>query len=165
MKPKRVVGVFGAISVLILACSLQISCSREKPPTEEVSQTKILKGTWNWDIDSNTDGAKQGADIWWEHVNENERYLVPRNGALLGVIKDKTFERLNLGDLERASLTDNRISASDTKPDIDSGTILAVRTSEGNLVKLEVIGFDPLKSSGLDIAKYHMRLRYVVYKK
>ena len=164
MKQKGVVVVLKAVAVLILVSLVLISCSRKKPPVQEISETKILKGTCTWDIDSNTDGTG-GTDIWWQQVNHSERYLVPQNGALLGVVKDKTFEKLNLGDLEKASLTDRRISASDTNPDIDTDTVLAVRTSEGNLVKLEVTGFDPLKGSGYEVAKYNMRLRYVLYRK
>jgi len=57
-----------------------------------------------------------------------------------------------------------RTSVSDAKPDIDVGTILTVRTTDGNLAKLEVTGFNPLKGSRHENAKYHMRLRYVLYK-
>ncbi len=134
-----------------------------KSSIEEVSGTKLLKGTWAWDIDSNSDGPKISVDIWWEHVNQQERYLVPMNGAGITVVKDRTFEDLNFSDLIKMDFASRRISASDAKPDIDVGTILAVRTNEGNLAKLEVTGFDPLKSSRHENTKYHMRLRYTFY--
>jgi len=35
-----------------------------KSPIEEVSGTKLLKGTWAWDIDSDSDGPKTSVDIW-----------------------------------------------------------------------------------------------------
>ena len=164
MNRKGVVGVVRVIPILVLASFLLFSCSKEKSPIEEVSGTKVLRGTWTWDIDSNTDGLKESVDLWWEHVNERERYLVPRNGASIAVVRDRTFEDLHFSDLDKMDFGSSRISASDVKADIDVGTVLAVRTTEGNLVKLEVTGFDPLKSSGHDVAKYHMKLRYTLYK-
>jgi len=89
---------------------------------------------------------------------------VPRNGAGLAVVRDRAFEDLNFTDLSKMEFTAGRTSASDAKPEIDVGTVLAVRTTDGNLAKLEVTGFNPLKGSRHENAKYHMRLRYVLYK-
>ena len=129
----------------------------------EVSGTKLLKGTWGWDIDSNSDGQKTSDDIWWMHQNERERYIVPMNGTGLAIVKDKAFEDLSFDDLCKMDYSTESISASDAKPDIDAGTVLAVRTSEGKFVKLEVSGFDPLQSGRRNITKYNMKLRYVLY--
>ncbi len=148
------------IAVFVMACIFLISCSKKTPPTEEIYKTKVLKGTWGWDIDSDAEEPREYRDLWWEHVNEHERYLVPRNGSGLAVVKGKKLEDINLGDLKKMEFTGGRISASDENPDIDVGTILAVRTTEGNLVKLEVTGFDQLNDSHL---KYDMRMRYVLY--
>ena len=164
MKRRDVLGVVRAVSVLLVASALLISCSNQNSTVKESSGTKLLKGTWAWDIDSNTDGTQETVDIWWEHVNERERYLAPRNGAGLAVVKDRKFENLQLSDLDKMEFAGGRLSASDAKPDIDVGTVLAVRTTEGKFAKLEVTGFDPLKSVRHDIAKYDMRLRYVLYK-
>lgn len=146
----------------LLAGKEDIAAAPKSLILQEVSGTKFLRGTWGWDIDSDSDGPKKSRDIWWEHVNERERYLVPRNGAGLAIVRDKAFDDLHFSDLDKMEFSRERISASDVKPDIDVGTVLAVRTTEGNLVKLEVIGFDPLRNR---ISKYHMRLRYTLYKK
>ena len=164
MKRKDVLGVVRVISVVVVTSALLISCSKQKSAVEELSGTKLLRGTWVWDIDSNTEGSKESVDLWWEHVDERERYLVPKNGAGLAVVKDRKFENLHISDLNKLAYTSDRVPASDAKPEIDVGTVLAVRTTEGKLAKLEVIGFDPLKSGGHDIAKYDMKLRYVLYK-
>jgi ankyrin repeat protein/thiol-disulfide isomerase/thioredoxin len=39
----------------------------------------------------------------------------------------------------------------------------SIYSTDGHFVKLQVTGFDPLKSSRHDIAKYDMRVRYVLY--
>jgi hypothetical protein len=123
---------------------------------------KQLKGTWTWDIDTNTDGDGNAADLWWQHVNERERYLVPKNGAGLTVVTNKTYESLTAADLRGMSYGTGRLSASDAQPTIDVGTVLAVRTNAGNWAKLKVLGFEPLRDR--NIAKYHMNLVYVLYR-
>ncbi|MBP7052905.1 MAG: trypsin-like peptidase domain-containing protein [Phycisphaerae bacterium] len=142
------------------------SADASPPPSSGVavvSADKLLRGTWAWDIDNEDDTNQQAVDLWWEHVNEHERYLVPRNGTQLAVVKDKSFEGLTLADLSRIGLARDRIAASDYEATIDVGTILAVRTTEANLAKLEVLGFDSLKGERLG-AKYDMRLRYTLYR-
>jgi len=138
--------------------------ANQESPNHEMSGTKVIRGTWTWDIDSNSDGSRESADIWWEHVDDHERYLVPRNGAEIAVVKDRAFENLSFSDLNKMHFATGRLSASDAEPDIDVGTVLVVRTTDGNYAKLQVTGFDPLKNGRHDIAKYDMRLRYVLYK-
>jgi hypothetical protein len=129
---------------------------------ETLSGDNLLRGTYSWDIDGNDAGNKKDADLWWEHVDEHERYLVPMNGAQLTVVRNRPFEQVTLDDLQKTEFASDRISASDANPTIIVGTVLAVRTSKGNLTKLEVVGFEPLTSRKY-IAKYDMRLRYVLY--
>ncbi|MDF7825151.1 hypothetical protein P4B35_14100 [Pontiellaceae bacterium B12227] len=148
--------------VLMLLTS---SYSTTQQETSASFREKLLKGTWTWDLDSNSDGASDSADLWWEHVDAHERYLVPKNDAQLAILKGKVFSNLSLRDLRTADFESTRISASDANPVLDTGTVLAVRTSDGNYAKIEVIGFEPLKSSRHDTQKYHMRLRYVLYQK
>ena len=160
MKLKCGYGVAGIVVVIILTSSIIFSCSKKEPPVEDVYKTKILKGTWAWDIDADADEPGESMDIWWEHVNEHERYLVPTYGSGLAVIKDKKFEDIDLSYLEQIELGGDRISASDENPVIDVGTILAVRTTQGNLAKMEVTGFEPPDGNR---KKYNMKLRYVLY--
>lgn len=138
MNRRGLLRVVRDISVLVVASTLLISCSnQESIVVRELSGTKLSQGTWAWDIDSNTDGSQESVDLWWEHVNERGRYLVPRNGTGLAVVKDRKFENLHFSDLNKMEFTSGRMSASDARPDIDVGTVLAVRTNEGKLGKLE----------------------------
>lgn len=150
-----------ALALVLLASS----CTRTQQEATVPVREKLLKGTWIWDLDSNSDGTPDSADVWWEHVDVRERYLVPKNGAQIAVLKGKVFAKLSLSEIRSADFTSNRISASDENAVLDAGTILAIRTSEGNYAKVEVVGFEPLKSGRHDIQKYDMRLRYVLYGK
>ena len=44
-----------------------------------------IRGTFTFDLDLGKEAAGD-ADLWWEQVDRTERYLVPRNGALLGML-------------------------------------------------------------------------------
>jgi beta-lactamase regulating signal transducer with metallopeptidase domain len=122
---------------------------------------RLLRGTYTWDIDTDSYTQDESSDIFWEQVNEHERYIVPFNGARCAVLKGKTFDRVDSRDLKAAAFTDEPISASDEGSTIDVGTVLAVRTNGGNYAKVLVVGFVPR----FGIAKYDMRLRYVLYRK
>jgi hypothetical protein len=129
---------------------------------------KLLRGTYTWDIDSNTDGGGSSADIDYHQISDWERYLEPVNGARFCVVQGTTvflvgenFDTLSLSDLQNESYTTDRISVSDTNPAIDVGSIIAVSTSAGKYAKIEVTGFEP-RSDGT-VAKQNMRLRYVLY--
>ncbi|MCU0917468.1 MAG: trypsin-like peptidase domain-containing protein [Planctomycetes bacterium] len=136
---------------------------RPSPASGVTSGDKLLRGTYAWDLDRGDDQDRSAVDLWWEHVDERQRYLVPQNGAQLAVIKGKAFATVTQDDVQRAKFTGDRLSASDAAPLIDVGTILAVRTAEGNLAKLEIVGFDTLQSGGRSYVKYDLRLRYAVY--
>ena len=43
------------IIVFILISIFLISCSKKTPQTGEIYKTKVLKGTWGWDIDSDAE--------------------------------------------------------------------------------------------------------------
>lgn len=126
-----------------------------------VAQDKVVKGTWSWDIDTDTDGSSPGADLWWEQVSATERYLVPKNGAEFALLSGATFESLDLSDLQAATYSTDRLSASDTGAVIDAGSIVAVHTTEGSYAKLLVTGFQPLESPPR--LKYYIVFSYVLY--
>ena len=154
--------ILGVLS-LILATSTLGGCGTTQQGLETASQEKVIQGTFMWDIDSNADRAGSDADLWWEHVNRHERYLVPRNGAGLAVVKSKSFEQLGLADLKELEYAKARLSGSDTDTVIKAGTVLALRTTEGRFAKLKVLGFKPLKLRDGDRPKQHIQLRYVLF--
>jgi hypothetical protein len=137
-----------------------------KPTTRQRGETtsgvKLLKASWAWDIDSNSD-CRERSDVFWHHVTESERYLVPQNGAELAVVIGKEYKKLSRTDLMKIKFGKHRISASNVNPLIDIGTVLAIKTSEGNFVKLLVQGFSPWKHGPKVITKHSIRLHYVLY--
>jgi hypothetical protein len=102
----------------------------KKPPPKAVR--KVLAGgnldvrqTFLFDLDTGREVQSGDSDIWFEAVTATERYLVPRNGATIGVVR-------GAGDYEScssATLSDRRIPVNKL-PDSLS---VCVRTSRGNL--------------------------------
>lgn len=45
--------------------------------------TTTVLGTWQWDIDANQLATSRTVDMWWNHINHNEREIVPVNGAYI----------------------------------------------------------------------------------
>lgn len=129
----------------------------EEPEVNE----KVIKGTWSWDIETDADGSSATSDIFWEQVSAAERYLTPRNSAEFAVMSGVTFESLDLSDLEAATYSTDRLSASDVGAVVDVGSVIAVHTTEGNYAKLLVTGFQPLESPPRP--KYYIVLDYVLY--
>lgn len=56
---RGVLGLLRVVSVLVVASALLMSCSNQESAVKESSGTKLLRGTWAWDIDSNTDGTQE----------------------------------------------------------------------------------------------------------
>ncbi|RKZ65197.1 MAG: hypothetical protein DRQ44_08405, partial [Gammaproteobacteria bacterium] len=45
--------------------------------------TTTVLGTWQWDIDTDQLVSSRAADLWWSHTAQNEREIVPVNGAYI----------------------------------------------------------------------------------
>ncbi|OGS66552.1 MAG: hypothetical protein A3J79_03505 [Elusimicrobia bacterium RIFOXYB2_FULL_62_6] len=134
-------------------------------PVLIIPGAKVVKGTRSWDIDADSGKSQGAADFWFQHVNERERYVVPKNGAKLAVLRAKDFEKVTLDDLKKAALSDAKLSASDENPAILPGCIVAVRTSAGNYAKLQVTGFVPQSVGERNFPKRHIKFRFVIYRK
>jgi hypothetical protein len=78
------------------------------------------------------------------------------------VVRGKEYKELSQTDLMKIKFSKHRISVSYVNSLIDAGAVLAIKTSEGNFAKLQVLGFSPLEYVS---TKYNIRLRYVLYRK
>jgi hypothetical protein len=111
------------------------------PPLEGQPKPKrtVIPGTWTWAIQTNKLGDKR-SDLWWCHQTETEWYLVPRNGAALKVLTTP-FEKVDLNYLKAVKYSQERVPGSDNNNVLLPGTVLAVRTANGDFAKLKVIRY------------------------
>jgi hypothetical protein len=140
----------------------------------------VIPGTWAWSIETNKLGRDR-SDLFWSHKTNTERDIVPSNGASLAVIT-VPFEQIDLKYFKAVEFTDKSVAGSDNNNLLKPGTILAVRTVNGNFAKLKVIRYytshdftfpgseilnDDWKQFSLQrpiIPSYHIEFEWVLYK-
>lgn len=151
--------------------------------------TATLKGTAAINLSTlydvgrvSTPSKPESGDLWYDQVNENTRFLVPRNNSQIGVINKQGFERntekeLSLENITRNYLQDsvfyssNKINVSDdsTYREVDVGSIIALKKpgKEGfdRYIVFQVVGFQPEKlKSGKTNLRYNVDLRIKHFK-
>jgi hypothetical protein len=155
--------------------------SDEKKEDEPVKGQTVILGTWTWDIETNKQGGDvKGVDVRWEQATATEQYLVPLNGAGLIVFdKKKEFEKITREDLAELKYSDEKLANDALAP----GTVVALRTNEGNFAKLKVVKYRELHDFSFPEAKllneamkefmlkspntkkYHIEVEWVLYRK
>ena len=110
-------------------------------------------GTWYWDIESNKQGRIPGSDLWWEQVDNDQQFLVPLGGTGVTLLERKDFDAIGVADLKNIKY--GRCPVENVKFGPDS--ILAVKTAEGNYVKIRIVGYRELHDLSFADAQYGYR--------
>jgi hypothetical protein len=101
--------------------------------------TTTLKGTWTFDFETGVQGPPTGADIWWEQVDSQIRFLVPRSGAMLAHMGQPNFDAVSLQSLQGQPYTTTPINGSNNSSNqLTPGSVIAVKTNAGRYAKLKV---------------------------
>lgn len=95
----------------------------------------VMAESTSWDAEANRFKPGPGADLRWEQTKQRGTVLTATNNASLRVLATKKFQSLSVSHLSRVKYLKERIPASRLSP----GTVVAMRTSAGNFVKLRVI--------------------------
>jgi hypothetical protein len=106
--------------------------------------TTTLHGTFRFDVDAGLE-APDGADVWWEQVDNVERYLVPLEGALLAHMGTPIFDAITVVDLQTQPWATDRINGSaNPLNQLTPGSVIAVWTDAGRYSKVRVdsYGYD-----------------------
>jgi len=143
-------GPVNRFAVLAVAAGIVIlaGCRREPPPPALwKSGTTVIAVNASWDAESDSTNDGSQADLHWQHVSPTEQYLSPVNGARAAIVKYRSYEQVDGVFLQRWHMPKERIPAGDADGMLAGGTVVAFRTAEGTLGKLEVIGFRPAPSS------------------
>ncbi|MCB0634144.1 MAG: hypothetical protein R2824_35920 [Saprospiraceae bacterium] len=122
------------------------------------SNSTILKGTYLFNFDtgvhSTTGGGGTGWDVWWEQNTSVIRNMVARNGAQLAYLGHVNYNAISFADLAAYHYTSDPISANNNADNLlTDGAVFAVRTSEGNFTKVQVIDYG-----------YNIRIRFRTYR-
>lgn len=171
--------------ILSHSVSLQAQDQRAVFAQSAAGQT-ILLGTYMWDIESDSfphelsfRENKKTADIWWHQIDDVRQEFFPQYPSVFAEVSDKSFWELTVEDLQNLSYSNKPIP--NTKLEI--GTVIAMRTSDGNFAKLRVTGHRALHDFSFKEAeilregwkafvlrrenreKYHIEIDWVLYTK
>jgi hypothetical protein len=153
--------------------------NKERKEDELAKGHTVILGTWTWNIEKNKQGGKEDADVFWEQVTDNEQFLVPRGQAGLAVLDKKSFAKISREDLRDLDYSNKKLANTSLAP----GTVLALRTNEGNFAKLRVVKYRELHDFSFPEAKlldakwrefvlqkpntknYHLEVEWVLYRK
>jgi hypothetical protein len=171
-------------ALLLIGFALAAAGCKEKsqPPLPVwKSGTTIIPGTFGWNAETGTIVPPDNADLWWEMVAETECYLTPCNSARAALVKHRTYEELTGRHLERWHMPEERIPGFGQSDALAQGAVIALRTAEGNLGKLQVVGFRPLHDLSFpeasvyteqwktqaatrpDHERYHIEIKWTLY--
>ncbi len=116
-----------AVDLLVSAPPAAGDTSGDMPAAQKVLARGNLEvhQTYLFDLDSGQIVRNGDADFWFEAVTETERYLTPRNGAAIGLTREKTTYE----SCSQVKMTERRIPIQR----IAESYYACVRTSRGNL--------------------------------
>ena len=117
------------------------------------SDRLVVCGTWTFDLDTGTEGGDT-LDLWWEQIDGVHAMMRARAaGVGLADLGAVDFDGLTRDDLRALDLSAASIDGwPDDRNQLAPGDVFAVRTSDGNLAKVQVLRYG-----------YDLELRYVTY--
>jgi hypothetical protein len=134
-----------ATAATIFIQTAQTPTSTPKPtwtPTSTTSPTlptssAVISGTWLFDLENARPVplSEHGYDLWWQQVDSETRYIVPRSGAQFAVMGPVDFDTM---DCSSAPYSSNKIDRSIYNNQIPDGTVLCAKTRNGMLVKMRI---------------------------
>jgi hypothetical protein len=168
--------VRSAASVALLALAAVVAgsgaCVRKEGPASPTA-TKygglLIRGTATMDVDTGTLSPKdrKTRDFHWRQRSVTARCLEAQNGAVLARLGDVDFEKLDVSDLEKAAFSEEPIKGDDDDNQLTPGTVIAIKTNEGNYAKMLVTENIPMDSTSrgkpVHYKFYSMKADVVVY--
>ncbi len=171
-----------AVVLFAAATSAQIPIEEAKFIQTASGQT-VLLGTYTWNAELDNfppylKSERKTADLWWEQINKNKQQIVPRNKAIIAEVTDRNFADLTVEDLQSLTYSRSAVSNKTLVPN----AVIALRTTEGNYVKLKILGYRALHDFSFKEAAilreswkamvlreadrpYHLEVEWVLYTK
>ncbi|MDO9308889.1 MAG: PASTA domain-containing protein, partial [Deltaproteobacteria bacterium] len=121
-----------AVDLLVSAPQAAGGSAGDTPAAQKVLARGNLEvhQTYLFDLDSGKIVRNGDADFWFEAVTETERYLTPRNGAVIGLTREKTTYE----SCSQVKMTERRIPIQR----VAENYYACVRTSHGNLASFKL---------------------------
>jgi len=119
-----------------------------------------IRGTYTFDFESASAGGATVRDIHWSHQNSTDSTLRVFNTAGLAALDLTVFSSITEADLIGYAYSTSPIDGPNGGTDLEVGKVFAVRTTEGNYAKVEVLSYD----TGVGTSPYYdMHIKYELF--
>jgi hypothetical protein len=115
--------------------------------------TAIIKGTFQFDLDTGVEGVGATADIWWDQKTAVLRSMAPQNGATLVNLGTAGFSAISPNTLASLGYSTTPIDGNNDATNLlVADDVFAVHTSSGNYAKVRVLSYG-----------YDLQIEWVTY--
>lgn len=115
---------------LWVAVEPEIETPPAKQPGKVLAKGKLdIRQTFLFDLDEGKSGADSDADLWFEAVTATERYLTPRNGATIGLVRAADYESCSRVRMSERRIPLDKLAAS---------VAVCLRTNHGKLASFRL---------------------------
>ncbi len=133
-----------SLAMVLIVCvahgSAQYDAADALAAGSPVEGRTVIMGTWYWDIESNKQGKLPGSDLWWQQVDQVQQFLTPLGGTGITLLERKDFDAIGADDLKNVKYRRCPIE----NVEFESGSILGIKTADGNYVKMRIVGYRDL---------------------
>jgi len=127
------------------------------------SGTVTIQGTYSFDFDTGTGGGgssgqAQGSerDVWWRIRDGTTRWLVPENGAEIAYLGNVSYGDVAPESLPSYDYTSDHLEVTKGGSKLTADTVVAVKSSDGNYAKAEVVRRGPNRELELRFETYEL---------
>ncbi len=113
------------------------------PARNSAARSASLRPSYTLDLESGVAGESPAADLWWHFETRARRTLDGRHGALLSVVEGRAWEQLDAAALAGIRYSRASLLAWGIDDVVRPGTLIAVRTAEGNFAKVRIVDVKP----------------------
>jgi hypothetical protein len=123
-------------------------------PSSVCSGSGTLQGTFVFDLESCHQSTTSTGDLWWEQIDDVRRQLVPFfAGDRVAVLGQVDYTKVTFDQIAAAALGTVPVNGNnDTTNRLTPGTVLAVRTRNGDFAKVRIDKYG--YNLGLTVATY-----------
>ena len=119
------------------------------------SASDLLRATFLYDFDIGAEvGVVPGADVIWAQISATEREMRIWNSTGLLSLGATNYDALSESTLSGLAYSSSPIPGGDAVNRLNVGDVFAVRTTDGNFSKVQVLGLD---------AGFGMTLRFATF--
>jgi hypothetical protein len=123
-------------------------------PSSVCTGSGTLQGTFVFDLESCRQSTTSTGDLWWEQIDDVQRQLVPFSaGDRVAVLGQVDYTKVTFDRVAAAALGTAPVNGSDnTSNQLTAGTVLAVRTRNGDFAKVRIDSYG--YTLGLTVTTY-----------